>query len=111
MKSMVHPARGDGKRRAEELLKLEHTVNRCLAEAASLGAGVEAVLRALCESQGWSGGRCFLVDDEGGVLRFAHAWHNGEPAMKKFIQESRTFVFRPGEGLSGRAWESREPIW
>ncbi len=40
-------------KRGELLLRMEHTVTRCLAEASAPAEGVQGALRAICESEGW----------------------------------------------------------
>ena len=70
--------RGIGKditerKREERLRALEHAVNRDLADADEVHACLKAVIRTVCESQGWDCGRYFAVDEEAHVLRFAEA--------------------------------------
>jgi diguanylate cyclase (GGDEF)-like protein/PAS domain S-box-containing protein len=108
--------RGVGKditerKRAEQLRELEHAVNRSLAAADSASAGLKAVIRAVCETEGWECGRYFLLDEEAGLLRFADAWSVPDPAFERFIAGSRDHVYRPGVGLSGRAWQLGRPLW
>ncbi len=98
-------------KRAELLLKLEHSVARCLAEADTAGEALQAVLRAICETEGWDTGRYFRVDEQAGVLRFSESWALPHLAAQKFIEGSRDVVFRPGVGLSGMAWQSGQPVW
>ncbi len=45
--------------RAEQLLRLEHMVARCLSESDSASAALKAVIRATCETQSWECGRYF----------------------------------------------------
>jgi diguanylate cyclase (GGDEF)-like protein/PAS domain S-box-containing protein len=106
--------RGIGKeiterKREAALLALEHAVTRHLADEATSALGLEAVLRRICESQGWTAGRYFSVDGE--LLRFSDAWGQPGEAVERFIARSRDIVYRRGEGLSGRAWQSGAPLW
>ncbi|MGB7541155.1 MAG: EAL domain-containing protein, partial [Burkholderiales bacterium] len=108
--------RGVGKditerKRAEQLRALEHAVARCLADADSIPAALQAVMHAICETENWSCGRYFGVDEEAGVLRFIEAWGIQSPVIEQFIEKSRDLVFRPGVGLSGRVWQSGQPLW
>ncbi|HYI85857.1 MAG TPA: PAS domain S-box protein, partial [Burkholderiales bacterium] len=108
--------RGVGKditarKREEAVLALEHAVTLCLAEATTAAAGLEAVLRTMCESQGWPVGRYFAADEDAGVLRFSQAWGKPLPGADEYIARSRTLVYRRGEGLSGAVWQSGEPLW
>ena len=98
-------------RRAERLLRLEHTVTRCLAEAGSVGDAMKTVIRAVCETQGWDCGRYFRLDELAGVLRFEEAWGVPSAGIEKFIERSRAIAVRRGVGLVGHVWESGEPLW
>ena len=69
------------RRRDEQLLALEHSVNRCLAEAESASGALQAAMRAVCEAQGWKCGRYFRVDEKAGLLRFSDAWGVADAAI------------------------------
>ena len=99
------------RRRDEQLLALEHSVNRCLAEAESASGALQAAMRAVCETEGWECGRYFRVDEAAGVLRFAEAWGVPGAAVEHYIARSHHISYTPGEGLSGRVWQSGEPLW
>ncbi|HEY6864811.1 MAG TPA: GAF domain-containing protein [Burkholderiales bacterium] len=108
--------RGVGKditarKREEELLRLEHSVARSLAEAESASTGLRAVIRALCETEVWDCGRYWRVDEADGVLRFGDAWGPPIPRIQELIEASRGFVFRPGEGFAGKVLQTGEPLW
>jgi len=98
-------------RRAQELLALEHAVNRCLAEADSLGAALKAAIRAVCETEGWACGRYLRVDEKAGVLRFGEAWSVPDARIERYLEESRAAVYGPGVGLVGLVWQSGQPLW
>jgi len=99
------------RKREQALTALEHSTTRALAEAETNAAGVQAVLRAICELQGWPVGRYFVVDEEARLLRFAAAWSTEAPLAKAYAAKSKAMVYRPGQGLSGDAWETGEPVW
>jgi PAS domain S-box-containing protein len=67
--------------RAEQLLRLEHEVTRCLAEADTAVRGLKNVMGVVCKYMSWECCRYFQVDERAGVLRFANAW---------FVPERRT---------------------
>src|SRR5687767_1016797 len=96
-------------KRAEQMLRLEHDVARLLAAAEDSGAGLKAVIRAVCEGEGFACGRYFRVDGE--LLRFQDAWAIELPAIAPFLERSRDFVFRPGGGLTGTVFQHGEPVW
>src|SRR6266851_5632636 len=99
------------RRRAEQLLKLEHTVARYLADAENLQAGLKATLRAICETEGWDCGRYLLVDEAAGVLRLSEAWGIQSEGIERFLASSRTVSYGPGAGLAGSVWQSGQPLW
>jgi diguanylate cyclase (GGDEF)-like protein/PAS domain S-box-containing protein len=98
------------RKRDEQLLELEHQVTRLLAEAPSELAGLQAAMRAICETQSWECGRYLRVDETANLLRLGEAWV-AEPAVAPFIESSRRMVYAPGYGLAGLAWQSGAPLW
>jgi diguanylate cyclase (GGDEF)-like protein/PAS domain S-box-containing protein len=92
-------------------LELEHAVNRQLAGAETALAGVQAVIRSICELHSWEHGRFWQADDAAGVLRFATVWSSKGGGADPMLQTLRDVVFRPGEGIAGRVWQSGEPVW
>jgi diguanylate cyclase (GGDEF)-like protein/PAS domain S-box-containing protein len=98
-------------KRAEQLLRLEHLVVRALSQAENVTEGVEAVLRAFCESEGWSCGVYFRLDEGAGVLRFEAAWWAPDARVERFVEASRSMTFGPGDGLAGKVLQTGDPIW
>src|SRR5258706_36090 len=99
------------RKRGEQLLDLEHKVVRHIANADSASAGLKAVMREMCEIEGWDLGRYFRADDKAGLLRFEEAWCVAERPIEEFVEGSRDVTFAPGEGLAGLTWQSQEPLW
>ena len=91
---------------AERMLKLEHKVARDLATAEDASSGLIAVMRAVCEAEGWSCSRYLRLDEE--RLVYQDGWSAGDSA---FLESSRGLVYRPGEGLAGIVLQSGEPVW
>jgi len=100
-----------GSKRGEDLLRLEHSVTRALAEADSASAALKAAIRALCETEGWECGRYFYADDKAGVLRFGEAWGVESVTIERFLAGAREVSYVPGAGLMGRVWQSGQPLW
>ena len=101
----------DGLERVLILQNLEHSVAIKIADAETVSAAMTAVIRAICEAEGWECGRYFRPDNEAGMLRFGESWGVGEPAIQEFIDRSRGIVYKRGAGLMGRVWESGQPLW
>ncbi|NPC56800.1 sensor histidine kinase [Caenimonas soli] len=97
--------------RDDNLLRLEHAVARQLADADDTVVALKSVIQALCETQGWEYGRFWQADEAARVLRFAAAWHPEDSPIAAHMASSEAAVFRPGEGMVGRVWESGQPLW
>jgi diguanylate cyclase (GGDEF)-like protein/PAS domain S-box-containing protein len=87
--------------RAEHLSQLEHLVTRTLAETDDLGAGVGAVLQAMCESEQWAAANLWTVDERTRVLRHAVAWGVSADGARSVLEE--------GDKLPG--WLHGGPVW
>jgi diguanylate cyclase (GGDEF)-like protein/PAS domain S-box-containing protein len=99
-------------RRAEErLLRLEHAVTRCLAEADSAAAALPAVMREICASEGWACGEYWGRDEKEEVLRFGAFWNAYGPSIQPHFDKARDGAYPPGTGLAGLVWQSGEPLW
>jgi diguanylate cyclase (GGDEF)-like protein/PAS domain S-box-containing protein len=107
----LKPARPVAPKRAEQLLRLEHTVARCVAEADTASAALTAAIQAVCEALHWDCGRFFRVDEEAGVLRFAEFWSKPGPQFTLYIERSRRVTYTPGIGIVGIVWKTGEPLW
>ena len=98
-------------KRSGRRLAAEYAVTRVLAEAGTLKDAGQAVLRALGESLNWDLGMFWSLDEQKQVLRFVDLWYAPQVEATEFVQDSRERTFQRGEGLIGRVWESRKPIW
>jgi len=96
-------------KRAEERLRVQHTVAQILAEAATIEEATPRILLAIGECLGWDVGGLWRVDREAEVLRCVELWHEASIEVPEFERVSRAFTFGPGLGLPGRVWSSLEP--
>ncbi len=99
------------RKRAEHLLRLEHSVTRGFAETANAADALKGAIRAICESAQWECGRYLWVDSTAGVLRFGEAWSVPNAEIERYIEESRGMVYPSGVGLVGTVWQSQQPLW
>jgi PAS domain S-box-containing protein len=97
------------RKRAEERLRVQHTVAQILAEAATIEEVTLRMLRAMGECLGWDVGALWRVDRETAALRCVELWHKASIEVPEFEKVSREFTFVPGLGLPGRVWSSVEP--
>src|SRR5262249_55786804 len=97
--------------RAEQLLRLEHMVARCVATADSASTALNAVIRSICETQGWECGRHFGRDGKADVLVMNEFWHVPSAGLARFIEQSREISYTAGAGLIGQVWQTGQPLW
>ena len=99
----------EDRKRAEERLRVQHTVAQILAEVATIEEATPRVLLAMGDCLGWDVGVLWRVDREAEALRCVELWHKASIAVPEFERVSREFTFGPGLGLPGRVWSSLEP--
>ncbi|HBB33404.1 MAG TPA: GAF domain-containing protein [Cyanobacteria bacterium UBA8803] len=76
------------------------------------------VLKQICESSDWDYGEAWIPNQDGTILELSPAWcisslqdSTAVFALEQFRQCSESFILRPGVGLPGRVWSSRQPEW
>ncbi|MGY3423469.1 PAS domain S-box-containing protein [Bradyrhizobium sp. F1.13.4] len=99
----------EDRKRAEERLRVQHTVAQILTEVATIEEATPRILWAMGECLGWDVGVLWRVDREAEALRCVELWHKGSIEVPEFERVSRECTFGPGSGLPGRVWSSLEP--
>ena len=105
---MVRPLPEDN---AVRRLHAEYTTVRALAEAGSIAEAAPRILQVVCETFDWAYGGLWRVDPSAGLLRCVEAWHAPHGPGADLSGEARDATFKPREGLPGRVWSAKEPIW
>jgi len=72
------------RKRAEERLRVQHTVAQILAEAATIEGVTLRILRAMGECLGWDVGALWRVDREAEALRCVELWHKASIEVPEF---------------------------
>ncbi len=102
------------RKRAEQALGLEYAVARCLAAADNRTEALRAAIRAVCETQNWDSGRYLRADgapEANGVLRVDEYWCVRDPAIQALFKSGQDATYAPGDGMSGKVWQSGQPLW
>jgi PAS domain S-box-containing protein len=109
---MSNPAvREQDHTQSEEQLNLLQTITMEVAAASDLASALEVVLRDVCEKTGWVLGHAWVPNQDETILDFVAAWYCGDGELKPFRAVSEAFRFKPGVGLPGRVWKSKQPSW
>ncbi len=99
------------RRRAEEELRLLQMITQAAAEAGDVSAALAVTLGKVCEATGWLLAQAWVPRPDGTTIECSPAWHCRSGGLEKFRTASLSFAFAPGEGLPGRVWSSRQPVW
>jgi PAS domain-containing protein len=96
---------------AHRLLSVQQAIGDHLAAGLEPAALCDRVLATLGESLGWTAGAVWRPD--GPQLRCATAWHapDARAAVAGLANSLREQTFAAGQGLAGRVWAFRRPIW
>jgi PAS domain S-box-containing protein len=97
------------RKRAEERLRVQHTIAQILAGAVTIEEATPRILRAMGECLRWDVGALWRVDLNAMVLRCVELWHEASIEVPEFEGVSRESTFVPGLGLPGRVWSSLQP--
>jgi PAS domain S-box-containing protein len=95
------------RRRAQRFVECELAVSRVLEDATTIEAAGLGVLQAVVTTLRWPHGELWLVDPVGKVLRNAAFWTDPRYELTDFLPGPLT----PGTGISGRAWQTGQPVW
>ena len=85
-------------------------MTKILAETPAAEVAMRDILGLLGMATGMDAGSFFVVHEEGIALQCVHFW-NVEPRFPNFEGVTRVRPFLYGEGLPGRAWKERKPVW
>ncbi len=90
-------------------LQVQSALFRMLAESPSPEAMEAALLESICALEPWLFGACWRPD--GDRIRCGALRERSGLSFPEVRARTLDLVLRPGEGLPGRAWEARVPVW
>ena len=96
--------------RVESELRLVQAVSLEVGAAGDVESALAIVLRRICEASRWDIGQAWTLRADDRVLECTASWSAG-PYIAPFADESRSWTFRPGEGLPGCVWSTKGPQW
>jgi PAS domain S-box-containing protein len=99
------------RKQSEERLQLLQMITMDVAAAKDVAAALEVVLRRVCEKTGWVLGQAWMSAKDGTSLGCCPAAFAADSSLDEFRHISSGSIFRPGTGLPGQVWESRQPVW
>ncbi|MEN9208957.1 MAG: PAS domain S-box protein [Thermostichus sp. DG_1_6_bins_120] len=97
------------RKRAEQELQLLQSLTQAISEVSDFQSALEVMMQQVCVVTGWDLGEAWIPQGED-LVRGA-AWHNRGKASLLFHQGSALYRFGLGQGLPGRIWLERRPVW
>ena len=78
----------------------------------TINDAITIALRLTCEYMNCPIGHAYVVDKDNDVLRSTNLWYlNDKDNFRDFVRVTEMKAKHRGEGLTGRAWDIREPVW
>jgi two-component system, LuxR family, sensor kinase FixL len=96
---------------AEEETRLLLEITQAIGAAGDFPLALEIALRKVCEFTDWELGVARLLTDDRKKLVVQASWHRDSQNVTEFVTSCRNYLFTMGEGIPGRVWASRQPIW
>ncbi|HLA14322.1 MAG TPA: PAS domain S-box protein, partial [Gemmatimonadaceae bacterium] len=90
---------------------LQHLVSRLLLESGSSPDALQRILGEVGVALRSTYAALWNVDPAGDTIRSTHTWIRPGASVPDFDQDTRSAVFRKGEGFVGLVWEFGRPYW
>lgn len=97
--------------RNERWRTAQYTVANVLASSLSIGEAGPRIIEATASIGDWVAGSIFLPQGEPEVLECKSTWHRDSPGLSEFADATKTRRLQANEGLPGRVFAARKPIW
>jgi diguanylate cyclase (GGDEF)-like protein/PAS domain S-box-containing protein len=99
------------RKRAEDETRLLQALTQAIGEAADLDSALAVAIEQVCAFTGWDYGEAWMPNLQGRLLERAFTWCAAASGAGEFRARSEGRSFSHGEGLPGRVWSSRQPLW
>ncbi|HVL54317.1 MAG TPA: ATP-binding protein [Vitreimonas sp.] len=91
-------------------LAAQYELAHALVGARSVADVADLVLGTVCRLLDWRTASLWMAGRDPGTIQAVAIWPD-EPALGEWRAATLSLVLRTGEGLPGRAWQRREPVW
>jgi diguanylate cyclase (GGDEF)-like protein/PAS domain S-box-containing protein len=98
------------RQRAEEALRLLHSIVARIAEAEDFSGALQLALWHVCDVTGWVFGEVWMPSADGRSLERSDIRHSARADLLA-RDVAHVTPLAPGEGLAGRAWSSKQAVW
>jgi diguanylate cyclase (GGDEF)-like protein/PAS domain S-box-containing protein len=98
------------RQRAEEALRLLHSIVARIAEADDFSSALQMALWHVCDVTGWVYGEVWMPSADLSVLERTDIRHSARADLLS-RDVAHVTPLPSGEGLAGRAWAKKQPVW
>jgi len=107
------------RKRTQEENQLLLTITQAIDAAPDFNTAIEVALERLCEATGWHYGEAWILSADRMALECTPTWYcrrdrldsETQQRLEEFHAYSEGLTVLPDEGLPGRVWQTRTPIW
>lgn len=105
------------RQRIEEEIQLLLTISQSVSAAPDFNSALELALRSICETANWVYGEAWIPSVDGQFLECSAIWYclqesaENMTAVEEFRCQLQGVKFEPEEGVAGRIWASKMPVW
>ncbi len=101
-------------KKADDELHLLQGLSISIRDAKDFHSALDVVITGLCKATAWTLGEAWLPSKGGGELELAISCGCEEGCggrFQGFVEASRHVTFKRGEGIPGRVWADKRPLW
>jgi PAS domain S-box-containing protein len=109
--ALERKGRENEQRSRESTLALLHRLVLLVGGAEEFNQALALVLEEVCHRTGWVAGEAWFPDRTGERLVRGPSRSEGGVDLQRFHAAGEGVAFAAGEGLPGRVWASRQPLW
>ncbi len=101
----------DHTQRMEKHVAIQFEIAKLLTMSDSLQDAALGILRPVCRALDWDFGGFWRLHKTNQYLELVGCWTEDPIKFQKFKQVSYESSFRKGQGLPGRVWSNKHPMW
>ena len=89
----------------------QYLVSQVLVNAKDRSTDYENIISILAETYNWQVGFFWSLSEKDKTLKFYSSWCEPVMDLQNFVNKSKYYSFREGEGYAGKVWKEKKPLW
>lgn len=91
--------------------QIQFDIIRIMETEKTIDSFAPKIIKVICNALNWDLGEIWLIDEPRNILRCVNIWHKEIEKLTNYDIESRKYIFNYDEGLPGRIWKEKRPVW